>query len=173
MVVEWIRFGISKRGYWYFRNRLHRGRVCHYAYFVCRSDTWRCPARGVAEQIEKTLKNGFARFFQTIQNAEREPPREQETRGSPQLVSYFWRLSLSVLSGLEKAIYARDTHRPAGSEARGEGRERGNLLDTTPKPPVAQRAGGIYQNDQKSRMFFCLHHVKKVAKSYKHQFVHE
>ena len=30
-----------------------------------------------------------------------------------------------------------------GSEARGEGRERGNLVATTPKPPVAQRAGGI------------------------------
>ena len=33
-----------------------------------------------------------------------------------------------------------------GSEARGEGRERGNLIDlieTISKPPLAQRAGGI------------------------------
>ena len=26
----------------------------------------------------------------------------------------------------------------------GEGKERGNLTETTPKPPVAQRAGEIY-----------------------------
>ena len=31
----------------------------------------------------------------------------------------------------------------AGSRARGEGRERGNLQITTLKPPVAQRAGVI------------------------------
>ena len=30
--------------------------------------------------------------------------------------------------GLEKVIYARATHKPAGSEGRGEGRERGNLI---------------------------------------------
>ena len=30
-----------------------------------------------------------------------------------------------------------------GSEARGEGRERGNLVAITPKPIVAQRVGGI------------------------------
>ena len=30
------------------------------------------------------------------------------------------------------------------SRARGEGRERGNLLVTTSTPPVAQGAGGIY-----------------------------
>ena len=45
---------------------------------------------------------------------------------------------------LEKTIYARDTSKGVGSEARGEGRERGNLIETTSKPPVAQRAGGIY-----------------------------
>ena len=44
---------------------------------------------------------------------------------------------------LAKAMCTRDTSRPAGSEARGEGRERGNLLVTTSKPPVAQGAGGI------------------------------
>ena len=42
---------------------------------------------------------------------------------------------------------ARATSRPAGSEARGEGRERGNLTNTTSKPPVAQGAGGINNNN--------------------------
>ena len=41
-------------------------------------------------------------------------------------------------------MFARDGSKLAGSRARGEGRERCNLLVTTPKPPVAQRAGGIY-----------------------------
>ena len=44
---------------------------------------------------------------------------------------------------LEKTIYARDTSKAVGSEARGEGMERGNLIVTTAKPPVAQRAGRI------------------------------
>ena len=48
------------------------------------------------------------------------------------------------MHGLEKAIYAREDTRPAVSEARGEGRERDNLLDILSKPPVARRAGGIY-----------------------------
>ena len=48
---------------------------------------------------------------------------------------HFWRLSLGDLWCLEKAMYARATSRPAGSEARGEGRERGNLPETTLKPP--------------------------------------
>ena len=59
------------------------------------------------------------------------------------LGSHFQRLSLCVLNGLEKIIYARDTSKGAGSEARGEGRERGNLPVTTTKPAVAQRAGWI------------------------------
>ena len=41
-------------------------------------------------------------------------------------------------------MFARDGSGGAGSEARGEGRERGYLFRTTVKPPVAQRAGGIY-----------------------------
>ena len=40
-------------------------------------------------------------------------------------------------------MFARDTSKRAGSEARGEGREGGYLVETIPKPPVAQRAGGI------------------------------
>ena len=40
-------------------------------------------------------------------------------------------------------MFARDGSRGAGSEARGEGRERGYLFRTTSKPHVAQRAGGI------------------------------
>ena len=52
--------------------------------------------------------------------------------------------SLGVLSGLEEMMYTRDTSKPAGSEARGDGRERGNLIEATSKPLVAQRAGGIF-----------------------------
>ena len=40
----------------------------------------------------------------------------------------------------------RDTSKVIGPKARGEGRERGNLIDlieTTVKPPLAQRVGGI------------------------------
>ena len=57
---------------------------------------------------------------------------------------HFCRLSLGVLYA-----FWRNRYRPAtfpgggGSEARGEGRERGNLPVITAKPPVAQRAGGI------------------------------
>ena len=60
-----------------------------------------------------------------------------------QLVQYMWRLSLGVLYALEKAMYTRATSKPTESTALGEGRERGNLVVTTSKPPVAQRAGGI------------------------------
>ena len=60
-----------------------------------------------------------------------------------QLALHVWKPSLSVLYGLEKTVYARDTSEPARSEARGEGRERGHFIETVPKPPVAQRAGGI------------------------------
>ena len=38
--------------------------------------------------------------------------------------SHFWRLSLGVLYALAKAIYTRDTSKPAASRALGEGRER-------------------------------------------------
>ena len=41
-------------------------------------------------------------------------------------------------------MFAGDTSKRAGSEARGEGRERGNLLETAAKPPDTQRAGGIH-----------------------------
>ena len=40
-------------------------------------------------------------------------------------------------------MFARDASRGVGSEARGEGRERGFFTKATSKPPVAQRAGGI------------------------------
>ena len=57
--------------------------------------------------------------------------------------SYFRRLSLDVLYAVEKAIYTCDISTPAGLEARGEGRERGNLPVVNSEPAVAQRAGGI------------------------------
>ena len=63
--------------------------------------------------------------------------------GSCPTAPHFWTLSLTVLYGLMKTMFARDTSMPAGSEARGEGRERGNFIETTSKLPVAQRAGGI------------------------------
>ena len=69
------------------------------------------------------------------------------------LALHFWRLSLGDSYTLVKAMCARATSRPAGSEARGEGRERGNLLDTTSEPPDAQRAGGVYKEGGESRNF--------------------
>ena len=53
-------------------------------------------------------------------------------------------LSLGNVYTLAQAMYTRDTQRGTGSRARGEGRQRGNLQVITPKPPVAQRVGGIY-----------------------------
>ena len=50
---------------------------------------------------------------------------------------------MGVLCDLEKMVYTLDTSKAARSEARGEGREKGNLIETTSKSPVAQRAGGI------------------------------
>ena len=54
-----------------------------------------------------------------------------------QLASHFWRLSLGNSYTLVKPMFARDTSKGTGSRARGEGRERGNLIDlieTIPKP---------------------------------------
>ena len=39
-------------------------------------------------------------------------------------------------------MFTRDTHKPAGSEAWGEGWERGHFIETTSKPLVARRTGG-------------------------------
>ena len=61
------------------------------------------------------------------------------------LALHFWRLSLGVLYALTKAMYTRESSKRAVSRAREEGMERGNLPVSTPKPPVAQRAGGIYK----------------------------
>ena len=55
--------------------------------------------------------------------------KQKRDNGSASTAPQFGELSLSVLHGLEKAIYAHATSRPAGSEARGEGRERGNLIE--------------------------------------------
>ena len=44
---------------------------------------------------------------------------------------------------LVKTMFARDTSKGSGSEARGEGRERCIFIGTSAKQPVAQRAGGI------------------------------
>ena len=68
-------------------------------------------------------------------------PDQKHTTGK--LALHFWRLSLSNSYTLAKAMCARATSRQAGSEVRGEARERGNLQLTTSKPPVAQGAGWI------------------------------
>ena len=70
--------------------------------------------------------------------------RKKRKTGGPCLrAPRFWMFSLGNSYHLAKAMFARDTSRVAGSEARGEGRERGNLPGSTSKPSVAQRAGGI------------------------------
>ena len=66
----------------------------------------------------------------------KQPSKNKEKQeGGIQL--YCWRLSLSVLYDLETLMYTSVTSRPARLEARGEGRERGNLPGTTARPPVA------------------------------------
>ena len=88
------------------------------------SDSWRYPAGGVVENVEKTWKNGVACFHRKVQNAQREPLKVQRENRMTQLALYVWRLSLGDLQVLAQAMFARDTSRGAGSEARGEGRER-------------------------------------------------
>ena len=56
---------------------------------------------------------------------------------------HFWKLSLGVLPALEKEMYTRDTSEGTGSEARGDGREKGNLPVTTSKTQVAQGLVGL------------------------------
>ena len=80
-----------------------------------------------------------------------------------QLASYFWRLSLGDLCGLKKTIYARESSRPAGLETRGEGMERGNSIETTPKQLVAQRAGGIYAHISLWTNTFFNYHVQRTV----------
>ena len=45
-------------------------------------------------------------------------------------------------------MYARATSKGARSEARVEGKERGNLIEITPKPPDAQGLVGFVQSDK-------------------------
>ena len=70
---------------------------------------------------------------------------KRKTRGAGLTAVRFWRLALGNLLHLVAAMFARDTSKRAGSEARGEGRDGGNLIETIPKPLVAQRAGGMYK----------------------------
>ena len=71
-------------------------------------------------------------------------PEAQTKNGTRKLAAHFWRLSLCNSYTLAEAMCARATSKGTGSRARGEGRERGNLVVTTAKPAVAQRAGGIF-----------------------------
>ena len=102
----------------------------------------RCPAGGVVEKVEKN-ENVVLSFSVNATKRPTAVRKKRKTRVTGQLAPHFWRLSLGNSYTLAKAMCARDTSRPAGSRARGEGRERGNLPVTTAKPPVAQRAGGI------------------------------
>ena len=62
-------------------------------------------------------------------------------------------------------MFARATSKGAGSRARGEGRERGNLPNATPKPPVAQGAGGIKKKENK--IILIIIKIKKKTKKRK------
>ena len=54
---------------------------------------------------------------------------------------------LGVLYGLVKTMSARTTSKWAGSEVRGESREKGILIETIPKPRIPQRVEGILFSD--------------------------
>ena len=51
--------------------------------------------------------------------------KKRKTRGEGATLSHFWRHSLGVSLGLAKTMFARDRSKDLGSEARGEGKERG------------------------------------------------
>ena len=72
--------------------------------------------------------------------------RQAENKRRWATAPHFWSHFVGVLYGLERTMSTRDTSKVIGPKARGEGRERGNLIDlieTTVKPPLAQRVGGI------------------------------
>ena len=50
--------------------------------------------------------------------------KKRKPRRTGVTAPHFWRLSLSVLYGLVKTMFARDRSKGAGSEVQGEGRER-------------------------------------------------
>ena len=81
-------------------------------------------------RAEKTVMRQHTRRDQTYPPVVRVPEnpilfRNRKSRGSGPTGLYFWRLSLGNSWGLAKAMFARATSKVAGSEARGEGRERG------------------------------------------------
>ena len=60
------------------------------------------------------------------------------------LAVHFWRPSLGVLYAFEKAMYARECSRRAGSRVRGEGREKDTLPVVIFIAPVTQGLVGFH-----------------------------
>ena len=115
--------------------------VSTHPYFLGRSDDREQPGKKKTHTISVCLISSCGSSHSVLHGfVTRDPNKKNRT---VQLASHFWRLSVGVLFTLEKTMCSRATSRGAGSEARGESREKGNLIVTIPKPPVAQGAGGI------------------------------
>ena len=102
-------------------------------YFSSGSDGGRCPAGGGVEKVKKN-KSCVLSFSVNLAKRPTGVRKKRKSRGKGTTGSCFWRLSLGNSYGLVKAMLARDTSKPAGSEARGEGRERGYFSRITSKP---------------------------------------
>ena len=80
-----------------------------------------------AAELKKLKKNKKTVLSFSV-NATKRPTgvrNKKKTREMGVTAAHFWRPSLGVLYGLAKTMFPRDRSKPAGSEARGEGRERG------------------------------------------------
>ena len=105
------------------QNCFHRGYVRRCVYFAGRSDSRRWPATGREEKEKNSLSFSA--------NPTKRPTGVRKNRKTREMVTTalnFWRLSLGVLYGLVKTMFARDGSKVAGSEVQGEGRERVQLI---------------------------------------------
>ena len=83
------------------------------------------PGSGKTKNVNNTQFIVFCHSYTTPSESKTIVRKKRKTRREGTTALNFWRLSLSVLYGLVKAMFARDTSRGAGSEARGEGGDRG------------------------------------------------
>ena len=102
-----------------------------------------CPAGGGVEKVEKHQNLRFIVFckcYKTLNGSKKKQKNKRDGDNSTELLEAL----VGQFIGVGESDVRPRHFQARGLEARGEGRERGNLIGTTSKPPVAQRAGGIY-----------------------------
>ena len=121
------------------QNLFHRGLVHGEALFARILQFSMLPGDARPEAYLKQFEKNGNRVLSFSPNPTKRPARKKRKTGRPGVTApRFWRLSLSDLLCLVKVMFAHATSKRVGSETRGEGRERGNLIDlieTTSKPP--------------------------------------